>query len=270
MLKKRKIHLGFGSWDLEFLRIRSAIGFVMSAFMLLACNGDNVPDCFQNAGNLVREEVEVSEFTKITVFDNVTLYVKQGPEQKVEIETGEYLRNEVSATVEDGRLLLHDTNDCNFTRKYGLTTIYVTVPNLTEIRSSTGFPVTSEGVLSFPTLSLLSERFNDPEADNTSGAFQLELDCQSLNIVSNGIAYFHLIGKTVNFNVTLAAGDSRLEARDLKAQNINFNHRGSNDMLVYPERSLKGVIRGTGDVISFSRPDQVEVEEIYTGRLIYK
>ena len=98
----------------------------------------------------------------------------------------------------------------------------------------------------------------------------MELDCQNLNIVSNGIAYFHLTGKTVNFNITLAAGDSRLEAQDLKAQNINFNHRGTNDMLIYPEQSLKGDIRGTGDVISFSHPALVEVEELYTGRLIYK
>ena len=275
-MKNRKINLEFGIWDLpvrqaslEFVRKISAIGLVAMVFLLVACNGDNVPDCFRNAGNPVKTEIEVSEFTKITVFDNVSLIIKQGSEQKVEIETGEYLSNEVSATVEDGRLLLHDTNDCNFTRKYGLTKIYITVPNLTEIRSSTGFPVTSDGVLTYPSLSLLSERFNDPEADNTSGEFHLDLDCEILNIVSNGVAYFHLAGKTVNFNIILAAGDSRLEASDLLAQNINFNHRGSNDMLIYPQQSLKGVIRGTGDVISFNHPAEVMVEELYKGKLLY-
>ncbi|MCG2460554.1 DUF2807 domain-containing protein [Flavobacteriaceae bacterium F89] len=269
MINKRDINLRLGNWELGFTRFASAITFVVLASLLLACNGDNVPDCFQNAGNLVKWEVEVAPFTKITAFNNVSLIVQQGQEQKVEIETGSYLRNEVSATVEDGRLLLRDTNYCNFTRKYGLTTIYITAPDLTEIRSSTGFPITSDGILAYPSLSLLSERFNDPEADNTSGEFHLDLDCQNLSIVSNGIAYFHLTGKTINFTVTLAAGDSRVEARDLTAQNIRFNHRGTNDMLVYPVQSLKGVIRGTGDVLSFGHPVQVEVEELYKGRLIY-
>ena len=264
-----KVNLGFGIWDLGFFRMGRAIRPVMLLFLFTSCNRENAPDCIQNAGDLVRDEVTVSAFTKITVFDNITLIVKQGAKQKVEIETGEYLRNEVSATVEDSRLLLRNTNDCNFTRKYALTTIYVTVPDLTEIRSSTGFPVTSDGVLSFATLALLSERFNVPEADNTSGEFRLALDCKNLNIVSNGIAYFHLTGKTINFNITVAAGDSRLEAKNLVAQNINFNHRGTNDMLLYPEQSLKGVLRGTGDVISFHKPVEVKVEEQYKGKLIF-
>ena len=233
------------------------------------CNSESASDCFQNAGTISREVVPVPEFTKITVFENVKLTVKQGNTTKVEVETGKYLRNDVSVSVEDGRLLLRDTNTCNFTRKYGLTHVYVTVPNLTEIRSSTGFSIVSDGVLSFPTLALISESFNDPEAMYTSGEFNLEVDAQRINIVSNGLAYFNLRGKTLNFNITFAAGDSRLEAEALLADQISFNHRGSNDMRINPQKSLKGILRGTGDVVSFNRPTEVEVEVLYKGKLVY-
>lgn len=243
---------------------------ILCLSMFSSCNSESAPDCFQNAGALIREEVSVSEFSEITVFENVSLVLKQGATQKVEIETGEVLRNEVTAEVEGDRLLLRDTNDCNYFREYGLTTIYITSPNITEIRSSTGWPIRSDGILVYPSLNLLSESFVNPESETTDGEFDLEVDVQTLSIVVNGIAYFKLKGSTENFNLTIAAGDSRIEAENLLAQSVDLNHRGSNDMFVNPQMSIKGVIRGTGDVIISNRPDEVDVEELYKGRLIFK
>ncbi len=237
---------------------------------MISCNSENISDCFQNAGEIIREEITVSNFTKITVFENVGLVLKQGDEQKVEIETGEFLRNEVTATVEGDRLILRNENDCNYVRNYGLTKVYITAPNITEIRSSTGLTIESDGVLTYPNLSLLSESFNNPEAETTDGHFNLEVDANNIAITSNGIAYFQLKGRTDSFNVNLAAGDSRVEAENLVAENININHRASNDVLVNPQQILKGTIRGTGDVVSFNRPSEVNVEELYRGRLIFK
>lgn len=242
----------------------------ITVLWLFGCNSENASDCFQNAGDIVREEVDVPNFTKITVQENVTLILKQGDVNRVEVETGEFLRNDVNVTVVEDRLLVKDNNNCNFVRDYGLTKIYVTAPNITEIRSSTGFPIQSDGILQYPNLNLLSESFNDPEALTTDGSFDLELASENVTIVSNGIAYFKLRGNVTNFNIVFAAGDSRLEAGDFLAQNITVNHRGTNDMLIRPQRVLQGVIRGTGDVVSFQTPDVVDVEELYTGKLIFR
>jgi hypothetical protein len=236
---------------------------------LVACNGDGVPDCFQNAGDIVREEVSVAPFTKITVHPNVELVLKQGAETKVEVETGEYLRDGVTALVTEGRLEIWDENSCNFTRDYNLTKIYVTAPDITEIRGNTGFPIRSDGPLEYPGLSLLSESFTDPETDTTSGTFDLELKVGQLKIVSNGLAYFKLRGSVEQFNITFAAGDARLEAAELVAQQVVLDHRGTNDMMLAPQISITGTIRGTGDVICLSRPATVEVQEIYKGKLIF-
>ncbi|WP_157486594.1 head GIN domain-containing protein [Maribacter forsetii] len=242
---------------------------VILVSLFVSCDSENASDCFQSTGEITRQEVSVAEFSSITVFENVTLIIKQGDTQKVEIETGENLRNEVAAVVDDEQLLLTDTNDCNYVRDYGTTVVYVTTPNLTSIRSSTGFPVQSDGVLAFESLSLLSESFTDPEAETTDGEFNLELDVSSLSITSNGISYFKLKGSADSFNISIAAGDSRVEAEELITQRVNFNHRGSNDILVNPQESLTGVLRGTGDLQSFNRPATVDVEELYNGRLIF-
>lgn len=268
MIVFRQIELAFNKGR------RSRDHFVLFTFLFLnisfnSCDSENASDCFQDTGEIVRNEVEVQDFEKITVFENVTLVIKQGDTQKVEIETGENLRDEVAAVVKDRRLILTDTNDCNYVRKYGATVVYVTTSNLTEIRSSTGFPIRSDGVLSFGSLSLFSESFTNPEAETTDGEFNLDLDVSSLRITVNGIAYFNLRGNVENFNINIAAGDSRIEAEELVAQNININHRGSNDVLIDPQLKISGVLRGTGDVLSYTRPVEIDVQELYNGRLIF-
>ncbi|MEZ2415307.1 head GIN domain-containing protein [Muriicola sp. E247] len=242
---------------------------VFAALFFSGCNGDNVPDCFQNAGDLVQEEVTLPGFEKITVFEGVQLVVRSGSQQQVIIETGEYLREEVSAVVEGNTLILRNTNNCNLFREYGITKVFVASPNINEIRSSTGWPVRSEGTLNFPNLTLITESFNNPETETTDGSFDMTVDVQNLQLVANGIAYFKLAGNAERFNTTIAAGDSRIEAEALLADEVIVNHRGSNDILVNPQQILRGVIRGTGDVISFNRPDSVSVEVLFRGKLIY-
>ena len=212
----------------------------------------------------------MADFLNITVFDNINLVLKQGEEQLVEIETGEFLRNEVSAVVEQNRLVVRNENSCNFFRDYGLTTIYVTSPNIEEIRSSTGLLISSEGTLNYPRLSLISESFTNPEIETTDGSFDLNIISEIVRILTNGIAYFKLSGTTNDLNITIAAGDSRIEAENLVAQNVTINHRGSNDTFVNPQQRISGGIRGVGDVISSNRPPEGEVEELFNGRLIFK
>jgi hypothetical protein len=124
--------------------------------------------------------------------------------------------------------------------------------------------------LDYPNLNLLSESFINPETQTTDGSFDLNLNAIRVSIVVNGIAYFKLSGTTENLNLNIAAGDSRIEAENLVSENVTINHRGTNDMLVNPQLAIRGIIRGTGDVISFSRPATVEVEEIFNGRLVFR
>ena len=253
----------------QILKIKFPILYFL-VLLMFSCNNENAPDCFQDAGEIVRTEVDVDNFTKITVFDKVALILKQGEVQKVEIETGEYLLKEVTAEVQGDRLLLRNENGCNFLRDYGLTRVYVTSPNITEIRSSTGLPIKSDGILGYPSLRLYSESFTDPEAETTDGEFDLELDAENVVVIVNGIAYLKLKGNTLNLSITVAAGDSRIEAETLVANDVSLNHRGTNDVQINPQQSISGVIRGTGDVISFNQPTVVDVEELYTGRLIFR
>ncbi|MBQ0735057.1 head GIN domain-containing protein [Aquimarina celericrescens] len=242
---------------------------ILSALLVIGCDSESASDCFQRTGNIIRQQVAVANFTKILVNPNVELILKEGEITSVIIETGDNLLNEVSATVEDNRLILNDTNDCAFFRDFNQTKIFVTAPNITEIRSATQFDISSDGLLSYPNLSLLSEDFNE-DTGTTTGTFHLTVDSQNIAVVSNNITSFFISGRTNDLSVRFFSGIGRFEGGDLIAQNVNIYHRGTNKIIVNPVNSLRGELRSTGDLVSLNRPPVVEIEEFFTGTLIFQ
>jgi len=242
---------------------------ILILFFVFACDSDSASDCFQTTGSIVQEEVDVTDFERILVNRDIELVIKQGDTQQVIIETGENLLNDVTAEVVGNQLILTDNNSCNFVRDFGITKVFVTTPNLTEIRCSTQFEIKSDGILDFEELNLLSEDFNAPDTFPV-GDFKLELNIERLSIVSNNLSFFYLSGEVESMSVNFPSGDGRLEAEDLIAQSISIFHRGSNDMVVNPQQSITGRIFSTGNVISINEPPIVEVEELFNGRLIFQ
>ncbi|WP_193434711.1 head GIN domain-containing protein [Confluentibacter citreus] len=243
--------------------------YILVSILLMACNSEDAGDCFQTTGAIIQEEIILSDFDKILVNRDIELVVKEGPEQKVIIETGKNLLNDVEAVVADGRLTLTDNNSCNYVRDYGITKVYITSPNITEIRSSTQYNISSDGVLTYPILTILSEDFSAPDSF-TIGNFYLQLNNDAFTIVFNNISNCFVSGTTNNLNITFASGGSRFEGENLIAQNVTFWNRSSNDMILNPQQSIIGKISGTGDVICLNQPPIVDVVEQYKGRLIFK
>lgn len=246
------------------------IAYLLITLLTVGCNSDSGWDCMQTAGNIIQTEVDVPEFTKILVGQRAKLVVQQGEEQKVVIETGENLLSDVEILVVDGVLKIYNYNSCNLVRDYEITKIFVTSPNLTEIRSSTGYLTESIGKLKYPNLSLLSEDYGMEDEYHTNGDFKIHLEVENLTVTANGLSKFYLRGTATNANFGLYASDCRIYSEDLIVQKLNIYHRSTGPMVVNPQQSIKGRIVGLGNVISKTKPAVVEVEELYRGTLIFE
>src|SRR5690606_39933515 len=119
---------------------------------------EDADDCFQTRETTVQQKIDVPEFTKILVNRNIQLIVKQGAQTQVVVETGENLISDVEVEVVAGKLIVTDNNTCNYVRHYTATKVYVTAPNLTEIRSTTQHEITSDGTLTYNNITLLRDR----------------------------------------------------------------------------------------------------------------
>lgn len=240
--------------------------------VILMCYGcsDSGGNCLTGPGKPTTIELEVPSFTDITVFEDIQLIIKQGIEQKVVVEGGENLVVGISGAVSSGTLVLRTNPSCQLFREYTPLIVHITTPELRNLRSSTSWPITSDGVLAFDQLNLISESFTNPETQTTDGSFDLELKSEVVHLVSNGLAQFKLRGETAELSVNLAAGDSRVEAADLRANTVRIDHRGSNDIEVFPLIKISGRIRGYGDVICYNRPEEIAITEEFRGRLRFE
>lgn len=242
----------------------ASVVFVL--FLFLSCNNENAPGCFQTTGTVIQQEVTVPSFNKIIVQKLVTLVIEQGPVQKVVIETGRNLLDEVHADVVNGELTISDNNTCNYFRPYGITKVYVTSPNITEIRNASENTITGIGVLTYPSLYLVS--VGNKSKYLSVGDFKLNIENQYVKIWSNGIATIYLTGSTTNLDLNFSNGDTRFEGRNFKVDNITFQNVSSNDMLLYPIKSVKGTIYSTGNVILYNTPSIIDIQELSIGKLL--
>lgn len=232
---------------------------------LFSCDSENANDCFQTSGTKTTKEITVENFDKINISQGIELIIKEGPETKVTIESGQNLMNGITAEVSNGQLFLRNSNGCNWVRDYNDTKVYVTTPTLLNIYSSSQFGVKSDGILSFPVLTLQSGMFTD----TASGTFELEVNCASLTIEDNESSYFKISGNTVNLNVNFYDGNARFEGSDLIANEVFCFQRSSNDIIVNPTAKISGTIYSTGNIVLKNTPPIIEVTQLYQGHLVY-
>ncbi len=249
-------------------RISTIILLFVLAFLQLGCNSENANDCLQTSGTIIQEEFTVTPFSRILVNRDIEMIISVGTEYSVIVETGKNLLNDVEVNVIGDRLILTDNNTCNLVRPYGITKVFVTAPDLTEIRSSTQLDIRSQGTLTFANLHLQSEDANE-NALNT-GNFYLDIDNESLRLTFNNLSNAFITGETERLNIGFFSGNGRFEGENLMADEVDLFHRGSNDIIVHPLSRISGTIYSTGDVIALNRPSTVDVEELYQGRLIFR
>jgi hypothetical protein len=236
----------------------------------ISCSSENINDCFQASGSIMETTFPVSGFTQIQIEGEVSLVVKQGAVQEVVIQTGENLLSDVYVNVEGEILVIRDENTCNLVRDYGITKAFVTTPNINVLRNSSSYDITSEGVLNFPELYLVSNTEGAIENVRKGGDFYLNLDCERLIVEANGQSVFYLSGMAAAASIVFTDEAPRFEGAELQIGDLGIFQRSANKMIVNPQNRIVGEIRGTGDVISVNQPPIVEVLQFFTGQLIFQ
>lgn len=248
--------------------MKKILSVVMLVLVLMAC--EKPSDCVQSTGALVLKDIPVTAFTKIKVYRGIEVVITDGPEYKVQIEAGANFIDNVEVQQNGTQLIFKDQVSCNWVRAYGTTRILVTTPTLEEIYSKTERNISSNGVLTYPNLTVTSfDKDADGEAGAGTGDFTLALNNDLITINNNNVSRFYLSGQTNTAKFNFYFGDGRIEAQNLVAQYIEVFHRGSNDMIVHPVQKITGVLNSTGNLILNSVPTLVDIQELFMGHIVY-
>jgi len=229
---------------------------------IISCNSES---CFKKQGQLQAKEILVENFSKINISHGIELIVKQSNQQSIQLTAGKNLINNIKFEVADNELKITNENGCEVLRNYHSARVYVTTPVLEKIYSISQYSVKSDGIFTFPKLHLETGITKEGPAS----IFEIQIDNDYLWINENVSSVFKISGKTKKLEVFFWGGNGRLEGENFFSDDIYVNNRSSNDMIVYPINSISGVIRGSGNVILKNVPPIIEIEQIYTGHIVY-
>ncbi|MCF6347369.1 MAG: DUF2807 domain-containing protein [Flavobacteriaceae bacterium] len=242
--------------------------YIFALLFLFSCDTENGSDCFKTSGSVITKNYVLDDFTKIIVHENIKLEIKQGTENHIQISYGNNIIDNITTDIIENKLSIANTTSCSFTRNFEPAKVILTVIDITEIRNASQFVVFSNEIMRFDSLTLISE---DHLIDYVNvGDFDLYIKNKNLNIITNNVSNFYIKGKTDNLDIVFAAGTGKFEGEQLIAQNIHLFHRGINNIVINPIQQLTGEIRGVGNVIAVKRPPLVDVQEFYTGKLIFR
>ena len=238
---------------------------IIALQLVTACNSDSAMECFRTTGDAVEYDMAVTDFNAVHISAGIELVIKEGAEQRVTVHTGENLKEYITTEVIEGELFITNSNNCNWTRDYNSTTVYVTTPQLEKIYSASQFAVKSDGVLTFPSLVIQSGLFSE----TASSTFELQVDTDYLLIEDDQVSYYKISGTVNQLFVKFYDGDSRFEGSGLIAQKVEVFQRSSNDIIINPQQEVKGTIYSTGNLVLKNNPPIIEVEQLYSGHIVY-
>ena len=233
-------------------------------YVVLGCSKPS--ECIEATGAIISKDFPVNAFDKIIIYSGISLVITQGPVASVEVQTGENLIENIEVKVENGFLSVKDNTTCNWVREYGNTTVFVTSPNISEIHSKTEKNISSNGVLTYPTLKLISTDLSDGAGTSD---FYLNVNNYQIVVENNNVSRYYLSGQTNNLIVNFYEGNGRFMGENLNAKEVKIFHRGTNDIIVKPIDLITGKLYSTGNLILKNTPPIVDVQQYYQGRVIF-
>jgi len=197
-------------------------------------------------GNLVKVEIEIDDFEKIDVSGIINLYLMQGNEASLFLETDENLVDNVKVELLGDLLKIRSKN----IRDYTELKLYLTCTKLESISISGAAEIKSKGRLTLDELSI-----------DQSGASELsiEVEVENLKAETSGASEMKLSGSAKDFYLQ-SSGASESDARNLEADYVTVDASGASTAKVNARLKLNANSSGAAEIRSVKRKVEKEVE----------
>ena len=242
---------------------KSIVFVVMVSLLMISCSEDS--NCFSRKGDAVSQTAVLPSFDEIEIPMHTRVQLVPSDEYKMEIHSYENYIDHLEYSVLNNRLVI--TNEFSCTMLHSSETAFLKIysPNIKSIDSKTQFEVFSKDTLHYPQLRLKTSF----TSESASSYFNLLINNDYIYIEDNQVAKFELRGKTKILDIKLFGANGVVEGRNLVADTVYFYHRSNQNIHVLPVKYLDGIIGSVGNVYSYHLPDDVNVNQLYTGQLFY-
>ena len=200
-------------------------------------------------GNVITQKRDVgNNFSKIDVNRGLTVIVEQNDAYLVEVEADENLQSHITTKVENGTLII--TSDENIDEAKARN-IYVKMPSLTSIETSSGSFAKTKGVY----------KGTDFKVKSSSGSkAEIDLEFDNITCESTSGSTINLRGKALKLTTTSSSG-STIEASKMVVNDVVSQSTSGSSTRVHPIVSLDGKASSGSSINYDISPKTITKEE---------
>ena len=186
-------------------------------------------------GDVVKDKREVSEdFTVVSAQEGLDVYVSQGSEYEILVEADENVIDLIGTDISHGKLKVHAIENIGRATKK----IYVTLPEVTGLRASSGADLYSEGMIEADMISLGASSGSD---------IKVELTADEVDADSSSGAGIRISGSANTFNADASSG-SDIRAKDFLVKTCRAGASSGADVTVNVSESLTADASSGADI----------------------
>lgn len=237
------------------------VGMMFLLLLLIACDREQAPDCFQRAGEMHHVTRELDAFSSVHISDLFQVELVDTPWTGVQLSGPKNLLPEIQTDVSDGWLTISNGNTCNFMRSYDhQLSLRICSPELKEVQNFGTGRIFNVDTLHGETFKL--------ENRSASGQVNLWVDMDSLIVASHtGVADVQLNGRARVANL-FNQGIGRFQAAALNSTHVYANNSSIQDMFIRCSGYLFARIDFSGNIYYEGTPMQVDEDLRSNGRLL--
>lgn len=191
----------------------------------------------RGSGNIITQNKTIGNFNAISVGGAFEVEIKNGPVTEIKLEADDNIIKYVDIHV-SGNTLKVKTEGLNNLNNAHLK-VFVTAPNISEIKSSGAATVDIKGVL----------KNNDKINLDASGAANIngEVDAPEIVTEASGAANIDITGRTKNYKAN-ASGSGTVRSSGLMSETTKATASGAGTVHVYSSVSMDANASGAGTV----------------------
>lgn len=237
------------------MKTTTTILIITIAIILSACNFNFGK---KGNGNVTTQNREISEnFTEVKGSAGLEVYLTQGEENKILVETDENLQQFITTNIKNGKLHITTSENIGWSKAKK---VYVTFVELSKIEASSGADVVGNSVIKSEYLSLKCSSGADMKIE----VFSKEITAQT----SSG-AELTLSGKASTILAKASSG-SELDAKELSVINCTAQASSGAEIKVNVKEKLEARASSGADINYYGSPTQVDSNKSSSGSVSRK
>ncbi|WP_411032103.1 head GIN domain-containing protein [Spongiimicrobium sp. 3-5] len=214
---------------------RITIALIMAIIMSSCAFDINFGNGKQGNGVVATEDRKVTEeFTVVSASEGLDVFVTQADDFSIEVEADENVIDLIGTDIKNGRLRIHAIENIGRATKK----IYVSLPEVTALESSSGSDLVSSAPIKADKISL----------DASSGSdLHVELNADEVEADASSGADIRISGETDILYASASSG-SDIKAKDLLTKTCTADVSSGADITVNVSESLTADASSGGDI----------------------